>query len=86
MIPLDSFSCGVGVALINGGYGRSTTEVYSTNLTCTKTFPEHLYITVGHSMEYIGVPIMCSGLVGEVGEEADSNSCWVMSDDNEGVS
>ena len=83
LVPLESFSCGVGVALLNGGYQRSTTEVYSTNLTCTKTFPEHLHKTSGHSMEYIGLPMMCGGIIDDDMLDV-SNKCWVMDDDEDG--
>jgi len=93
--PTESFSCGVGVALIQGGYGtslstdgRNTTEIYSDNLNfnCNQTILEHAYDTSGHSMEWVhGVPMMCGGTIRDEEGYQSYKNCWVMEDNQDGV-
>merc|ERR1719320_1852932 len=81
--PPGSVSCAPGVALLYGGAGITTTEAYSSNSTCSIKLPDHQHSLTGHSMEYIGVPIMCGGRIGV--EIAASNKCWVLEDNQAGV-
>merc|ERR1712013_764075 len=81
--PLESFSCAPGVALLYGGAGLTTTEAYSSTSTCSVKLPDHEHTLTGHSMEYIGVPVMCGGRIGF--EIASSNKCWVLEDNQAGV-
>merc|ERR1712013_156478 len=81
--PPESVSCAPGVALLYGGAGITTTEAYSSTSTCSVKLPDHEHTLTGHSMEYIGVPVMCGGRIGF--EIAASNKCWVLEDNQAGV-
>merc|ERR1712013_249064 len=81
--PPESVSCAPGVALLYGGAGITTTEAYSSTSTCSVKLPDHEHTLTGHSMEYIGVPVMCGGRIGF--EIASSNKCWVLEDNQAGV-
>merc|ERR1719320_735741 len=81
--PPGSVSCAPGVALLYGGAGITTTEAYSSNSTCSLKLPDHQHSLTGHSMEYIGVPVMCGGRIGV--EITASNKCWVLEDNQAGV-
>merc|ERR1712013_23955 len=76
--PPESVSCAPGVALLYGGAGITTTEAYSSTSTCSVKLPDHQHTLTGHSMEYIGVPVMCGGRIGF--EITASNKCWVLED------
>ena len=76
--PPGSVSCAPGVALLYGGAGLTTTEAYSSTSTCSIKLPDYEHTLTGHSMEYIGVPVMCGGRIGA--EITASNKCWVLKD------
>merc|ERR1712179_429561 len=81
--PPESVSCTPGVALLSGGAGLATTEAYSSTSTCSIKLPDHEHTLTGHTMEYIGVPVTCGGIIGA--ESTASNKCWVLEDNQAGV-
>merc|ERR1712179_291209 len=74
--PPESVSCTPGVALLSGGAGLATTEAYSSTSTCSIKLPDHEHTLSGHTIEYIGVPVTCGGIIGA--ESTASNKCWVL--------
>jgi len=81
-LSVESVSCTQGVVLLQGGPGKNTTEVFSPTKTCTNKLPEHHLPHYGHTMEYIGVPVMCGG---RIHNETVPCECWVLEDNKEGV-